>query len=186
MDLWYNSFEHTMFKSKVAIVCARITRDESGINNNNRNKNGLSYQRIVQSIFDECCRCTSEDDADLLPEQHDDWTMQLRRYPNRLGLEKYIVQNIAAYQYERQQRMVEMVVLIHSIETENNNTPENKDEIVRKACANASLPSRLFARFTAQATAATEDDSAAIAAAAEPIMDLQPWPRALLDDEEVL
>jgi hypothetical protein len=202
-DLWYNNFELTMFKSKVAIVCARISRDECGLGKSNSNGKQSrsnrpstsssssrlpSYQRIVQCIFDECTSCNDEENdiIDLLPEQYENWIKLLRRHPGRMGLEKYIVQSIAVDQYERQQRMVELVQqlqfhlqVVNNSSNSNNNPSSSRsttstdkkkkknnnnnaggdaDEMIRKACMAASLPSRLFARFTALANAATEDD----------------------------
>jgi hypothetical protein len=227
-DLWYNKFELTMFQSKVAIVCARITRDESGNSNSNNsaksksknrpsssahhnhNHHLPSYQHIVQCTFDECTRCNDEEnDIHLLPEQYENWIQLLRRHPGRMGLEKYIVQTIATRQFERQQKMVEMVQFL-TVESNNTATESKKkqhnisDEMIRQACMTASLPSRLFARFTALANAETEvdDDSSAdtadvlaisdspaadAAATSLSLLDQEQWPhRALLDDEGIL
>lgn len=147
-ELWYSDFDYTMFKSKVAIVCARIQRNERGP------RNPLSYEYVVGSIFDTCCKCTSEKEIDILSEQQQVKLIhQLRGSPARLGIERMLVRKITDDKYERQRRMVEMVLLINSTETD----VADMDEVFRKASMNASLPSRLFARYLGQANAASED-----------------------------
>lgn len=149
-DFWLTSDEILSFKAYNAIFATTITRAKSS--------SPYSYRRVLQRIYEGCCRCRDEtpiitsnfvtQDDDIHLKQWFDTASSL------VGIERKAVKEISRDRYYRRDQMIDLVMEIQNTDpilVDN----ETKREFMRSSCASMSRPARMLARHLAQAHAAS-------------------------------
>jgi hypothetical protein len=142
-DLWYTASEMKSFKHHTMVLAKEVQKAEA------RNRAPFSYHRVVLRTYEVCMEACSESFASFLSA---DERKHLRRWaevaPSRLGLEKWAIRPIGR---DRSVRRADIVDVVLDIQQTVNAC--DLDEIIRQQAETISRPSRLFARYVAQANA---------------------------------
>jgi hypothetical protein len=147
-EFWLTGDEILSFKAYNSIFATTITRAKSS--------SPYSYRKVLQRIYEGCCRCRDETPMTLSNFVTHEDDMQLKQWfdtaASLVGIERKAVKEIARDRYFRRDQMIDMVMEIQNTDPSLVDN-ETKREFICSSCASMSRPARMLARHLALAHA---------------------------------